>query len=110
MEFSLGAAFGIAFALAGCLSLMGLYNRQSGWRPKRSEDIADILIAWAEIRADDREEFVIDGAKPAVREPELQLLALHAALHSGTNPVIVTDRADQVSETYSKMEETTLKS
>jgi hypothetical protein len=54
MSFHLLVAYGMAAVAIAVLALMGMRNRQSGWRRERNDNIVDALIAWAEKKADAR--------------------------------------------------------
>jgi hypothetical protein len=90
VTFHLGVAFGIAIATAGVLALMGVKNRQSGWRRQQSNTVLDILCAWAEANAQMRAMAKAPSPVPPAAQlsMESQLSALHAALtpHAGVSP------------------------
>jgi hypothetical protein len=50
MDFSLALAYGIASIVTAIVGMMGIRNQQSNWRRDRSDDLTDLLMAWADAR------------------------------------------------------------
>jgi hypothetical protein len=55
MAFHVGIAYGIAFLAVAGLACLGARNRRSGWQKPATNDVLDILIAWAQAKEENRQ-------------------------------------------------------
>jgi hypothetical protein len=90
MAFHVGIAYGIAFVAVAGLACLGARNRKSGWQKPATNDVLDILIAWAQAKEEIRQSGQRPADIPATATPDMgvQLGALSAALtmNAGVTP------------------------
>lgn len=91
MAFHVGIAYGIAFLAVAGLACLGVRNRRSGWQKPVTNDVLDILIAWAQAKEENRQSRQrppADMPATATLDMGAQLGALSAALtmNAGVTP------------------------
>jgi hypothetical protein len=102
MVFHIAAAYGVAATAIVVLAAMGARNRQSGWKRERSDSFLDILMRWAEVKAEERQSSrVIQPAPTAIESQSAStdgLAALSAAVGIDQAPVVQAVTAPEVTE------------
>ena len=95
MTFHVGIAYGIAVLAVAGLACLGARNRRSGWQKPATNDILDILMAWAQAKEENRQSWERPAAvatASAMIAPDMsaQLGALSAALtpNAGMTPAV----------------------
>jgi hypothetical protein len=102
MAFHVGIAYGIALLAVAGLACLGARNRKSGWQKPATNDVLDILMAWAQAKEENRQ----SRQRPPVAAPEpvtaapdmgVQLGALSAALtmNAGVAPAAAASHQEE---------------
>jgi hypothetical protein len=91
MTFQMPVAFGIVAATVALLSFFSVLNRRSGWKRERRDLVTEMLMAWAEARAEERR-MAPSIVKPAEAPIAVQLSNLNAVLqmNAGVQPAAQT--------------------
>lgn len=92
MTFQMPVAFGIVAATVALLSFFSVLNRRSGWKRERRDLVTEMLMAWAEARAEERRMAASPVVKPAAIPIAAQLSNLNAVLqmNAGIEPAVHT--------------------